>query len=214
MDPDDEMLPTLLRDNVLIMGKYNTDLVLFRYCEKRLDEGQFLGDNRQFCERYKYLTSYCFKSHFIDIFKQYNLYSPVNKIYSLEIINNMGLRFNAQSVGEDAIFNIDYFKYVDSMVINSNIYYVYWKREGSLMHNFSERRMKETFQVYKHLKKMLHEFGLDESFADSDIISFVYNMRNKVNKSIFRKMYRYVLKNCRKNIKDVIKLILITPNLL
>lgn len=211
MDPDDEILPELLSDNVSLIERYQSDLIMFDLISNKLD-GKTM--RHHIPDKILYLSGKQFRSQITNFFKPFSFYSPVNKLYLTDKIQSNGIRFNDYSVSEDAIFNMEYCRCIDSVVLNPNYYYVYWERENSLTHDFSKRCIINQFKVYKQFKDFLVECGSDGSFADREIISYVYDLRNSVDKLILRKMFAYVSKNCHKNIKDRIKLILTLPKLL
>ena len=66
--------------------------------------------------------------------------SVCNKMYRLELIKNNGVRFYSERefLSEDAVFNLEIFKYTESVSFVPEIFYYYYKNEKSLTHTYKE----------------------------------------------------------------------------
>lgn len=64
-------------------------------------------------------------SFLFEVIKEEHFNSPCNKLYSKEILNKYNIRFDKNiKIGEDLLFNIDYFKHCSSLYyLNNNLYY-------------------------------------------------------------------------------------------
>lgn len=119
MNPDDELLPNLLIDNVRLIDESNIDLIIFRVWRDEVIKNKSIGK----------VTLYSKKEFFLSYEKlvssDYSLMGPWNKIYRSELIKNNSLLFEEYSYAEDAIFNIKYYNLCGTILTNSNRYYNY-----------------------------------------------------------------------------------------
>lgn len=71
-------------------------------------------------------------------------------LYKTSLIRNSNIRFRPYSIGEDAIFNLELFPFVNSYTITDYIGYNYLQRSNSLMHiSNKETDWKLTLDSYK-----------------------------------------------------------------
>ncbi len=97
----------------------------------------------------------------IEIFlKEYKLFphfsSPWAKIYKRNLINNHYIRFEESlSLGEDALFNINYLRYVRNICIHGKGHYRYRDAESSLSKKPSD--FQKDFNIYLKLRNALEQ---------------------------------------------------------
>ena len=91
------------------------------------------------------------------------MYSPVNKLYDAEIIKKNGLHFQPEkSLGEDILFNLQYFRYAPPRyrIVEQPLYYYRENRGGSL----STGCRSDLFAVQKEIFRDLGSFLQDMKF--------------------------------------------------
>ena len=134
---------------------------------------------------------------YIEIMQQDMLFnSPCNKIYKLDIIKDNNLLFNKDiQVGEDYLFNIEYFKHVESASYINEPLYNYDIKTGSLSRKYVSRNIDNEFLLVDSLRTFYEDRGFDLSFIYSEYIellkSNIYNLQ--------------IGKKSKKDIKDFIK---------
>ncbi len=103
-----------------------------------------------------------------EFFKKYYFtyvvgFGPWNKLYKKEIIQKYGLRFDTEeTIGEDLLFNIAYYKVIygteelkkASFFIGKD-YYIYDRREGSVMTTASQDRLKQQLRLFNKINNLL-----------------------------------------------------------
>lgn len=87
--------------------------------------------------------------------------SPCNKMYQSKIIKENGILFNTNiSVGEDAIFNLDYIKYIKGFfIIKKPLYNYYIKNQYSLDSTYDKERFIAIRTMYNKFMSIIHYFN-------------------------------------------------------
>lgn len=133
---------------------------------KALPERKYYNNNKKFLNDYIYIRS---KGIAETIW---------NKIYKTEIIKNNNIRFQNLKRGEDVIFNLDYFKFVNRCeTIPETLYYYridgtkpWWIKYSDDLYNII---LTETLEIIKRLKSY-NNYGDKEVIAIST--SFIENI--------------------------------------
>lgn len=110
---------------------------------------------------------------FLELIEKFLLFGPVNKLYRTEIISQNSIFFDPSlSYGEDLIFNFDYFKYIKSIAINSDVTYKY-------IHDNTESLSKKHYSNKTELANRIHftliDFFNNNGLTDNKSISVLYN---------------------------------------
>lgn len=85
----------------------------------------------------------------------------VNKLFKRSIIMDNDIRFSGKKFGEDFDFTVRYFEYVNSMIICSQTFYHYMKRDrGSLTEGHIDDYFEIVTDRFKRMKKLLYEKGV------------------------------------------------------
>lgn len=144
--------------------------------------------------------------------------SPFNKLFSRKIIvdNNL-LMDESLSLGEDAIFNLDYLDCTDGkiIVVNCSLYNYIFHQSGSLITKYYKKPLDIHLKIYNTFMHYIDKWGADESQRIKNINSMIYryeyvlnntfDSRNtesfteklRYNKSILNsEEFKYVLSNC------------------
>lgn len=144
LDSDDKYEENFVEEMVGNIEKTNVGLVVCGYKKIYNDDIENVSDNIDSTMIIDYLNAYS-KQHGFEHLANY----PWNKLYVTEIIKNNNVLFDEKiSVSEDAVFNMEYIKYIHNVSVISNTLIKHYIREDSLV---SKRIDKET-QKYTILK--------------------------------------------------------------
>ena len=85
-----------------------------------------------------------------------------NKLYSLEIIKKNNLKFDEKiNLGEDFIFNCNYFKHINSFIESDTFIYNYYKRNiGSLTTKFRLDVLSRRKRIYREWLDLYNYYNL------------------------------------------------------
>ena len=130
-DDDDTMEADALKDNVELAHKYNADVVRWSYNTIKVDENNVI---------YKKISTLCEDKIYNNRKEIFSDYGNVHKmlscdwtgLYKKSILDANKIIFNENYKfgGEDTGFNVEVLKYVNVMVMNSNIYYNWFLRKA------------------------------------------------------------------------------------
>lgn len=102
-----------------------------------------------------------------------------NKIYIASIIKENQVTFPENiSLGEDFIFNMEYFKHIEEVVcISDKLYHYWWKRKGSLcsVHRKEEEVVEERLLLYQEYEKLFRYEKLYSRYKSA--IQYFYIVR-------------------------------------
>ncbi|MDD8048028.1 MAG: glycosyltransferase family 2 protein [Thomasclavelia sp.] len=122
-DNDDVFLPNLIKDNIDYAKKYDADIV--KFARKRIN----YIDDKVIEEAYSYKFDFKIVEE-KDILKYYNIQRNISSgvwcnLYKKSVIQENNVRFpeSFRFGCEDYYFNIEYYKYVKTMVMNPKAYY-------------------------------------------------------------------------------------------
>ena len=134
--------------------------------------------------------------------KHEKLNTVCNKLFKKEIIQKFNISFpNGVALGEDGLFNINYFSNAKSLMYIDYCGYHYREVQGSATRNIVEKdyfnRALEVYNeeipeiYYKHFK---HEYleELKSIKFINNVISYTYIYFNSENNISFRKRYKYI----------------------
>ncbi len=168
VDPDDCVHRQMVELYVSCIGKTGTllcDITVrmdeLKSCYDRADEGKM--------EEVPY-------ENFMQLFYRDYINPPFNKFYKTELIKENNIRFpENMSLGEDLLFNLDYFRHADRVcrIIHIPLYYYRNDRIGSLSNSYR----KDLFELQLNMFGSLKEF-LEET-----------NVWNEKNAEIYYRMY-------------------------
>lgn len=210
MDPDDEILPELLIDNISLMEEYKADLIIFDSFS-RFSDDEIIHDE-SYLSKEKLLNHADFVNNFEYLFKRVNVYCPWNKLYRRKLILDYKLRFNNQMVGEDAIFNFNYFDVMSNIFITSKKYYIYTERYTGLSKNYSKRRYEDAIQMHIYMDYFLNNrWNLHSTLPYRNLITFFYNNRKRLTRTESNEVYEWLSANrwSSINFKAKIKMIIL-----
>ncbi len=100
------------------------------------------------------------KQEFLKFMKDEYVNAPWNKCYETQIVKENCIRFDeGRSLGEDFLFNLDYFAYAPGVyrVIPYPLYYYQEGREGSLANAFAPQLFKLQMEMFERLRGFMEE---------------------------------------------------------
>ncbi|WP_051656613.1 glycosyltransferase family 2 protein [Butyrivibrio sp. AE3004] len=133
VDVDDDIMPSLVEDNVKLAMDNDADVVFYSFWYHNLDtnvrteneyKGFFSGNNNSF-----------FYDKLSDTIDHEIFNAPWNKLYKTSFLRKNNLRFLPEyPIYEDIIFASKILQFAKKIVVNPNKYYVYYLRSsGSLL---------------------------------------------------------------------------------
>lgn len=170
------------------------DIILFDYCKYKRRLNANIED--RFCN---YISSinYCTEYRFSIIQKMLcakeltdntntSLLSPWAKVYKKSLILENGIRFPTDiKIGEDRLFNLEYyFKIRNYMHISRTVYYVTW-RADSLSHCYQVDLIDNYHIFHRKLRKIMIEQGIFETLQDAYYDTVLANMTEILIYGIF-----------------------------
>lgn len=206
LDPDDYLLKDFFNKVLPIMKKTGVDMLLFgmkeiyphREIEKKMTNEKIL-----------------YKKDIIETFaEQYfktNVFSVCNKIYDAHFLKKNNLFFPLKRIGEDAVFNINVYRYLSSMYIVGEIFYLYEKRQGSAMNSeptsIELQTRFNTNTVYELNSLLNEEWNLKTNIPFYQRLDSLFSNRKYVKFMDISDINRLYFHNtqCSKSIKRFIK---------
>ncbi|MDZ7835050.1 MAG: glycosyltransferase [Alkalibacterium sp.] len=162
-DPDDYFEPNLLRENTKLAKETQPDLVIFGYTHEKAGQP---NDREERLPNFPQLSTQTeFRWHFRNVY-QFSPYALWNKLYSKAFLDKYGIRFTSQKTGQDALFNIDVFKYVSSVSVNRKAYYHYVSHEGSSVNRYRPERFLMEQNIAWSFEELMAKWGDQETFKD------------------------------------------------
>lgn len=168
IDNDDEYKENLLSDNIVLLEKYDADIVKFNKTKVSI------GDKNK-----SYTTSKTdFSIEFLEDNEIWKNFDKINKfggtiwnaIYKRSFLEENSIKFDetSRNVIEDHEFNLECYKYVKKMVINPQSYYLWNMRTE---HSTTGKFIEERFENIKIEGNKLYLF-LEEKQIDTHIPGF------------------------------------------
>lgn len=134
--------------------------------------------------------------------KHEKLNSVCNKLFKREIIEKFNISFpNGVALGEDGVFNINYFSNAKSLIYIDYCGYHYREVQGSATRNIFEKDYfnralevynEETPEIYYKYFKNEYLNELKSIKFINNVISYTYIYFNPENNISFRKRYKYI----------------------
>ncbi|MEG2800858.1 MAG: glycosyltransferase family 2 protein [Longicatena sp.] len=199
IDADDEINIKEFDKTLKSIVKDDADFSIFGitdvfYCAN----GKIKKRNNYTCDRT--YDEIGFFEDFGRILNKHILYSPCNKIYKREIINEHHLKFDIDyKLGEDMLFNIAYLYYVKKTVMYNNYIYLYRhdeSRNDSGSTRFYDNEKEILFHIIDEIKKLLENkqvFQVNETFLDIFTVRKLSQLLNHAyaKNSPFTKQQKY-----------------------
>ncbi|MFD1466069.1 glycosyltransferase family 2 protein [Lapidilactobacillus mulanensis] len=190
LDADDTISDRLLTQLSIEVAEEKPDLIVFGYDK--------IGPNLEILRRRipKQNKLYQDKDAIGDLFiflENNELFNPPwNKLYRLNLLVQNNIKFPPLAVGEDAVFNYIFFRFLESAyVIAEPLYNYLTLREGSATENENFPELSAFTFLDDQKKQTMNQLGLNTSGVyETDLIVAYYNL---FKKSFLRKDISRVL---------------------
>ena len=130
-------------------------------------------------------------------FKYHFGFAPWNKIYKNSILQSSSLFFDTEeTVGEDLLFNVNYYTKINSLKFLDEKLYHYVVRENSAMTTYDDKRYEKQMRLYFKIHNLLKDYVSHEVLAVlflMHIISGLNQSFKKFNLFKFRKIIKEYL---------------------
>lgn len=130
-------------------------------------------------------------------FKYHFGFAPWNKIYKNSILQSSSLFFDTEeTVGEDLLFNVNYYTKINSLKFLDEKLYHYVIRENSAMTTYDDKRYEKQMRLYFKIHNLLKDYVSHEVLAVlflMHIISGLNQSFKKFNLFKFRKIIKEYL---------------------
>lgn len=127
IDSDDFLEPDLFHKFENIFNQYNSECYIYGYKSYPND----LPNDRHYLQDRFYTNQEDIANLYIDLKKNYLLFSPINKFYKADIIRKYNIRFRENiHYYEDYLFNLDFFCHCKTIYTIGETFYNYVQHEG------------------------------------------------------------------------------------
>ena len=209
VDSDDLIHKDYLKLLVNSMNKYNTDLSVCNFIERKISSTGKVDDiNREFCPK-EVMEMSEMKDYIMD-FGNSGLLNPLwNKIYKREIIENNNITFDEKvETGEDFIFNLQYFRKTKKIsFIKEMLYYYIRRNNNSITYKYIENMYEKGWEIHWLLESFLKDMG----FYNEENAYVLYGNHLTGVFSAFLNLYHDNCKLTSKEKKTYIKNIISKP---
>lgn len=175
VDPDDTIEAQMCETLLNLAQKYDAQIAICNINQIRNNNSQItrhdLPINRTINReeiKNKIITSY-----FTD--KDKGLYSACNKLYDLNFINSLQLRFNKKPRAEDWWFNLELYQKTDRIIACDQALYNYIRQnDNSIMASYRANQFELSLLSREKLKQIRKEYNLQ---VNLDVFNqvFIYN---------------------------------------
>lgn len=136
------------------------------------------------------------KNHFKYLY--YNGYFNIlwNKLYIGDIIRDKNLSFDTEHhLGEDFLFNLNYFSHISSISFNKSSLYIYdFRNENSISSNYIENYLQKRLYILRELNNFFSE--------NHDMVDYY---KGRIIKSTITNEFRKNSKKLKQNLNSVFK---------
>lgn len=161
-DPDDYFDATLLKDNVKHAKKREAEVVVFGFTQ---EDASGVNRHVKLPNLPQMYSREDLHRHFRNVYHFYP-YALWNKLYKKEFLIKNNIRFGNQKQGQDALFNIEVYKYLSTVAVNRQAYYHYVTHDGSAINRYRPDRMDMELNIAQTFQKMIKSWGETDTFTD------------------------------------------------
>lgn len=185
-DIDDEMDSNLLFKAYFAAYNNDADLVVFSINRKTIesDTGEIISEKTIPQRSEAFNEKEDFRKNFSRLYYEGVFFGgPVNKLFKNAIIKRNNVRFPDLKRGQDEIFNLLYYPYVEKCVIIPDVLYTYFSYdEKSKNKKYKLNYFETTTKTYlRTFEELIKAFDLTDEYTLSKFQnSFVYSMENSV----------------------------------
>lgn len=181
-DADDEINENLLKCVYKKAEETNSELVVFSVAAKIISSktGRVIREYNTTKKEIVYKNKEDFRSDFSHLYYEGVLFGgPINKLFNTSVIKNNNVRYPDLKRGQDEIFNMRYYRFVNSCSVIPDILYTYYQFDNTGKNkkyrlNYFETTTRTYFLT---LKELFDEFSANDDYTRQKYQnSFVYSM--------------------------------------
>lgn len=179
IDPDDYIDTEALHHNVMLAERYNPDIIANGYNELR---------EKKVNQRKPLIHGLFDQEEFRANFKKYAMVGVTalwNKMYKHSFLKENDLNFMNQRIGQDALFNYEAYKYVNSLYVDDNCYYYYdLTRDDSVVNTYSENRFDYEKNILNAFKDLISYWNRENEYKTELVIrewNILFNEIKNIN---------------------------------
>lgn len=161
VDCDDIIDKKMYKSLLSNIEKYESDLVVCGIAEKKMKEDTVISNIDRIYYPKKIIKIHEMKDIFFEFGNSQLLNSLCNKLYKRDVIKIHNIRFD-ESIenGEDFLFNLEYMKYIKSIVFCKDTFYSYIRRgKDSITHKYTDDMYYKGLKIHKSVEEFLDYMG-------------------------------------------------------
>ena len=165
-DHDDILHKDLLKDNIYLMNKHNSQLIKFMRTEYILNNEK-LTATKKYNQNFKNYKDFNLKDSFFELLNNDLLTFVWDSIFLKDIIEKNKIFFDTNFIvgNEDIDFSIQYLKYCKSIIINNKAYYNHYARLGvSTSSKFSTAKIDTSIYLGEKLISFICDNNISVSY--------------------------------------------------
>lgn len=215
LDCDDYYSDKLLEVMYNHIENYKCDLVISG-CEFLYVKNGVIKEREKIVPKVQMFESnQMFLNNYTNLKKQSIAETLWNKIYKAQIIKDNNIKFKNFRRGEDVIFNLDYYKYVNKCKITDDILYGYIiDKDNPWWIKYSENLYEVVLNEYKAIIERISKWNLTYNYNEYEATLFMKGILGYFrwvfySKNIFSVKYRYMKIKyivMQKDVQEAIKL--------
>lgn len=154
-DSDDALPKATLKKYALHLNKDNPDLIVSSYQMNVMDENE-VADVRTVQVKDFWISNHeQFLNNLHGLMEKQLMYVIWNKVYKLDIIKEQSIRFPHYSSCEDRLFNLQYYHFVQTCQVLSDVLYAYsFDGKNSLTNKYLPNKFETFEEFYTKLLKL------------------------------------------------------------
>jgi glycosyltransferase involved in cell wall biosynthesis len=162
-DPDDFLAANLLEDNIVMLEKYKSDLVIFNHFNFTKSKKQ-KNITKLNLDVVVYSSVIEIANNFSKLFDDFAIFATWNKIYRNSFLRDNRIILSDCKTGWDSFFNIKIFNKISSLAVNPNKYYFYRQfREGASQTGYKKNFLLDDFCILNEMITLFDRWGVKNS---------------------------------------------------
>ena len=175
VDSDDEIKSNMCFDFYSILKDKKPDCIIcgmerhFNTYSKEIVNSITMPN--RFVEKQEY------DNYFLQLYKNNYFNAPVNKLYRLDLIKKYEILFNKDiNLGEDLLFNLEYFRHTDKYyILSDENYIIYEETNNSLTRSYNEKKIEYLGVLHLAVDNFCKNFV---NYKECEEFNLLYYMRS------------------------------------
>lgn len=178
MDSDDSLTNNTFKENVTQMESAKSDMHIFGFYSIYHKKNKKIITKTANQSNEIITSNFHFRERFIHLSKN-NMNAVWNKFYRKSFLDANNIRFSSQSTSQDGIFNIEVFKVIEKISINSLAYYEYHYYPTSSYHKYREEKLTNERRLINSYRSL---FLLWNKIDDHEFKKYIWIMEKELLK--------------------------------